>query len=54
MQNTEKWNIYAERQENSLEALIYGMIYEGRLFHRLNVGQMASQIRVVWDEGQVV
>ena len=30
------------------------LIYEGKLFPRLNVGQMVSQIRVVWDMGQFV
>ena len=29
-------------------------IYEGKLFHRLKVGQMASQIRVVWGVGQFI
>ena len=29
------------------------LIYEGK-FHRLNVGQMVSQVRVVWDVGQFV
>ena len=39
-------NIYTERQENST--------YKGKVFHGLNVGQMASQVRVVWDVGQFI
>lgn len=42
-----------ELEGTDLYGMIYMYMYKGKLFHRLKLGQMASQIRVV-DVGQFI